>query len=603
MSDAEPGSEVEEAGDGSVTGAAEPSPLPSEVPPSEVARSEEASTPSDEVAAISGGAPYRRGDPPPVKRPVHHRALSTRDLAAWLGLVVLVDVATWQAFVFPGVPTEPRFGLGGFGSALLLLGIPAMLILAAGRVRRSPRLLVLGAVLGALSLRTLILPAFSTTLAALVALAAVPLALRTRRFPLPAIAAGWLHTIVAIPSRAGAAFEGLHALASRSPMSRTRVLSVLVPLIASLAFVGVFALANPLVASGLAWIGALFGHLALPHLSRVFIWCVVAGVGLLALRPAIRLAEDDEAAKAATASELELLVARNTLVATNVVFVAYLGLDAAYLFDGRPPSGMSTQAYAHQGALWLTVALVMLTGVIGVLFRGALQSDPRASTSRKLAYAWAGSGLLLALGTYQRIAIHITRSGLSDLRIVGILGTTLVVVGMVLTLEKLRRGRSLLWLMRRQLDAFALTFVVYALLPTHYLAAEVNVARIAAGEYGPLLHLAPEARHVESVAVLLPLLDHPDVRVREGVASILSYQTACIPCAISDRTWNQRDLASEPVSSMLEAADPRIEAALGDADPVDARRVLSVLGERAAEGWDEERLAVVPPAHRARAAR
>ena len=210
---------------------------------------------------------------------------------------------------------------------------------------------------------------------------------------------------------------------------------------------------------------------------------------------------------------------------------------------------------------------------------------------------------MLALGTYQRIAIHITRSGLSDLRIVGILGTTLVVVGMVLTLEKLRRGRSLLWLMRRQLDAFALTFVVYALLPTHYLAAEVNVARIAAGEYGPLLHLAPEARHVESVAVLLPLLDHPDVRVREGVASILSYQTACIPCAISDRTWNQRDLASEPVSSMLEAADPRIEAALGDADPVDARRVLSVLGERAAEGWDEERLAVVPPAHRARAAR
>lgn len=537
-------------------------------------------------AEPTAGAPYRQGDAPRTKREPRHRPLSHRELAAWLGLVVFSDLVMWP------IPIR------GFGCALLLIGLPVLLTVGGGRVRRSPRRMVLGAVLAALALRMTVLPAASTVLAGLGALAAVPLVLRRRRATLPEIAVSWLAAIVVLPARVGAAYDAIRALAARTPMNRTRALSVLVPLLLSLAFVGVFSLANPLVAQSLRWVGELLGQIAFPDPVRVFLWCIVFVGGLFALRPAIPHAHDDETAAPRPASELERLVARNSLIALNLVFLAYLVLDAVYLFDGRPPSGMSTQAYAHQGAFWLTVALVMLTGVIGFLFRGGLQSDPSAEGLRKLAYAWAGTGLLLALGTYQRIAIHIARSGLSDLRIVGILGTTVVIAGMLLTLHKLHRQRSFTWLVRRQLDALALAFVFYAVFPTHYLGAQLNVARIEAGAYGPLLHVQPQSRHVESVAVYLALLDHPDVRVREGVAAILMHQTACFACEIAERTWMQRDLVSEPVLRAIEDAAPRIREALGDADEHDAPRVLAELGTLAAEGASEETLRAIAPAAR-----
>jgi hypothetical protein len=51
-----------------------------------------------------------------------------------------------------------------------------------------------------------------------------------------------------------------------------------------------------------------------------------------------------------------------------------------------------------------------------------------------------------------------------------------------------------------------------------------NVARIAADQYRPLLHLYEQPIRAEAVPALLPLLDHPDPAVREGVAVIVAAQ-------------------------------------------------------------------------------
>ena len=76
-----------------------------------------------------------------------------------------------------------------------------------------------------------------------------------------------------------------------------------------------------------------------------------------------------------------LIVARNALVPLNVVFFIYNALDASYLWAGAPPPGVTERQYAHEGAAWLTVALALLTVVVGVMFRGPLAHDPQGKTA------------------------------------------------------------------------------------------------------------------------------------------------------------------------------------------------------------------------------
>ncbi|HVH42871.1 MAG TPA: DUF4153 domain-containing protein [Labilithrix sp.] len=407
-----------------------------------------------------------------------------------------------------------------------------------------------------------------------------------------------------LPSRFGAAVRGGRRLTARTRMGEVSLLPIVIPLGLIAVFVGVFALANPVVAYGVttAW-SAVTSIVVLPSAGRIVFWAIALAAGISLLRPAFRRANGNETAEPqGEASGTSLLVARNALVALNVLFAIELALDATYLWSGSPPKGMDTQHYAHQGAFWLTVALVMLTVVVGVMFRGALADDPRATKIRWLAHAWMGQGLVLAAGTYRRIAIHVERSGLSDLRIVGILGTTLVVCGVILVGLKLRERKTFTWLVRRQLDAFALIAVLYAVTPTHLLSAHVNVGRVAGGEYRPILHAFRQSHEAESAGAFLRLLDHPDRRIREGVAALLTDERARLRSESNRQTsWRERDLATAHALAALENASPRIASALGTADPVDARRVLLEISRAANEDRSIEELLTIPAASESRA--
>jgi hypothetical protein len=555
--------------------------------------------------------PYR---PPPqipprlVLRARRTVPLSGRQIALALACVVVTDIA-----VFSG----SELVWGGFGASWLFGALPVLLFVGVRWRRHSTRLALVGAMLAIVAARCVYAPNVCTVVAGGWLVFACAVALRLPATSLGDVVGALGGTFVVLPRRVRALFAGAHKQLARTKLGRANLAAVLIPLALVSVFAVVFALANPVVEHGFALVGsAIERSVSLPGPLRVLFWAGTLFGGLLLTRPGLRLpkAADAGVPAAATAPSLtKIRASRNTLVALNALFFAYNALDAAYLWAGAPPPGMDTQEYARHGVVWLTVAMLMLTCVLGVMFRGGgfeaatphsesrmpegsglertesrtpegsglertESTRTRWMSLRTLAYAWIAQGGVLALGTYRRISIHVATSGLSNLRIAGILGTTLVCVGLVLVAMKLRRRRSVAWLLRRQLDAFAVTFFLFAVTPTHLLSARVNVARISHGEYRPLIHMHEQGPEAESAPALLPLLDHPDARVRQSIAALLlNERDALRDGAAGVHNWRERDLASERALASLEAATPRLVAALGDANRARARAAL--------DGW------------------
>lgn len=534
-----------------------------------------------------GGGAYRpypvmvpcapRALPPPTER-----AWKAREVLAFLGVILVADLFLWNS-------------CGGVSFALFLLAAAA-LGFAMARVRRAPlRLASLGVLLASVAARAALLPTAGTVVLGLALLFAFVVQLRTRSGSAMEALSSFVHTFVAYPSRVWALVRGTTQLVRRVPLQRGTMLQVFVPLALVGVFGGVFALANPLVgryvSQAATWVAT---HIAVPEFLRVLFWIALAPLGLALIRPAIRFARSSVAIdRSTTAAQLSVRIANNSLVGLNVAFAAFLALDANYLWRGAPPPGMTTQTYAHEGAFWLTVALFLTTVVLGIAFRGPLAFDAKAKTTRTLAWVWIGQNLALAGSAFRRMAIHVEYSGLSNLRIFGYFGASLVLVGLVLVAMKLRGVRSARWLMARQLDAFAIAFVLFSVLPTHRLAASVNVARLQAGELRPAIHLVAQAHEDESADVLLPLLHHPDARIREGVAQLLLDRDD--EGKAHKGAWYESRLPSH-ASRKVAARHAELLAVRGNKDGSDVRQALHRLVVAANDGQSWELLLSLPAA-------
>lgn len=510
---------------------------------------------TQEEAAVPALGPYREDVAPAQPSRTLPRVLMPRELLAVLGIIAVADIACFSG---------NRFGSGGFGLALVF-GLTSLCMLAsATRFRRSRGVLLVGTLLALITARSAIDPTVMTTLMGLLLLFVLAVGLRLREPSTIEVFGSSLQTLLALPIRMVAAGTGVRALLDRTALRRGSVAQVGIPLLLCALFLPVLASANATLANALSWVVELAFQVGWPSLGRVSWWIIAFVLALALVRPSVmanRFA--DAAALDAAFDDQQRRVAHNSLLALNALFVAFIVLDVAVLVTGHAPAQQSTRQYAHEGAFWLTVALAMLTAVIGVMFRGPLAHDPSAARTRTLAFVWIAQGLAMALCTYGRIALHIHDSGLSNLRIVGILGTTLVVVGMLMVGHKLRARRSFAWLVRRQVDAFVVVLTLYAVLPTHYLGARFNVARGLDGADAPLRHMSSQSMETESVAQLLPLLRHPNADVRQGVASLLHARLGELRVDASQRQgFQEHDVALPAVLATLSRAEPQIRAEL-----------------------------------------
>jgi hypothetical protein len=377
-------------------------------------------------------------------------------------------------------------------------------------------------------------------------------------------------------------------------------LSIVFPLIALLAFGGLFVLANPdavsffgkRIADVLDSMSEWLVRTALRPTELIF-WtftaCVTAGL----LRPILQLGqmlgglteprypwqqhplvtrgvvsgvvsdgtEPPVADKTEASTKSPLYDAfRNTLLTVILLFAGYLIYEFNSLWFRSFPEGFYYAGCAHQGAAWLTIALALATVTLSLVFSGTVMNDPRLSQLRRLAWIWSAQNLILSLAVYNRLQIYVHFNGMTKMRVIGLFGTTLVVVGFLLVVWRIAKNRDFLWLLQRQLWALALAFYFYALTPVDGLSAAYNVRRVQQGQVASCMQLGVHNLDLEGTLALLPLLDSPNANIRSGVAARLADEAERLEEREkqgTSRGWTARQGACRRALKRLRAVKPK----------------------------------------------
>ncbi|TWU42618.1 hypothetical protein Poly41_09160 [Novipirellula artificiosorum] len=308
--------------------------------------------------------------------------------------------------------------------------------------------------------------------------------------------------------------------------------SWLLPLASVLVFGALFLFANPdLLSTTRTYLFNLADY-AWRWVSAESVWeipfCIFAllvGAGLVCPRlPMFQLGPQTEKDASATAPDTAqwLPAFYNSLVVLILLFGGYLCFEFATLWKRDFPTGFYYAGYAHQGAAWLTVALALATLLLSAVFNGTILNHPRIVPLRSLAWVWSGLNLLLAIAVYNRLFIYVGYNGMTRMRTVGFFGITAVVLGFLLVLYKMAHHRSFWWLIRRQLMALALTVIAYSLFPVDWVAHRYNTSQVNRGYLHPSVMIAVKPIDNEGFLALIPLTDHSDEIIREGVLAMLA---------------------------------------------------------------------------------
>lgn len=479
--------------------------------------------------------------------------LTIADTVALVLLTVLADVCLYGT-------------AGGLGGAVLLMAVFAGLHILRGRVARRQALLASAAVV-AIAGVTVWYAWWLTAVAAVVAILVI--AVRLWRPEWSFLESLWASVWTVVNSM-NRLYGHLVAHRLRSAEKGNKGIAgkiIVIPLAVSILFLVIFSAANPVVADAFSrvwsrlgdWLSNLGDYLSF---WRAMFWLGSALVFAALIRPLIRSVAIDKLMSLdlnlvprdiEEEDRVNFQAAFMTLVCVNVVFLGYNAMDSVYLyFKATLPAGIYWTAYTHQGCGWLTLALLVSSVVLGVVFWGQHNFHPRSGQLKLLAYIWIAQNAVLAVGTLRRIGMYIDFSGLTHLLLTGIYGAVLVMAGIVIMAIKVRDNRNAVWMLRRYVAAFAVAITVLALTPQGVVCARYNVARVLEHKPHAMWPLVLKDLQPDALPYLIPLLDYTDPGenkakeklVREGVAAILGMKLAKLEHEREVLSWSQWQASS-----------------------------------------------------------
>lgn len=271
----------------------------------------------------------------------------------------------------------------------------------------------------------------------------------------------------------------------------------IMPVMAGLVFLALFAVANPLIEQAFE---AIDIEALLRRLSpvQIIFWIVIAGLALALLLPpalARHAADTPAAAEETGAPDLsarlfgEAAILR-ALILFNLLFLVQNVSDLLVLWTGLLdlPPGLTYAGYAHRGAypLMVTAALAALF-TLATLRPGSAAADNQ--TIRALNGLWVAQNVVLTAASMHRLALYVDAYGLTHWRISAFLWMGLVATGLVLIVVRIATNRSGAWLFGTNLATAGAVLYCACFIDFSAMIATHNLARARAGRAIDLSHL------------------------------------------------------------------------------------------------------------------
>ncbi len=318
-------------------------------------------------------------------------------------------------------------------------------------------------------------------------------------------------------------------------------------------FVALFVYANP---AAIAWCSKLiesalegmWGWVLSVPIPQLLLWGIVIVLGLGAITPIKSIWPTKRIGPVSVGTSVAVdsrwyVPSRNLLWGVIITFAIYLVCEFATLWFRDFPAGFYYSGYAHQGAAWLTLALLLTTVVLSTIFQGELLDDPRVSGLRRLAGVWSLLNYVLAVSVYHRMLIYVDFNGMTMMRMVGFFGISSVVLGFSLVLWKIFARRSFEWLIHRQLVVLVLALWLFALTPVDWIVYRLNTGRVLRGEHPPLVQVTEQPLSPEAWLSIWPLVDSPQPLIRDGVRAHLADLLVAPSSTTVSPKWQQHQVS------------------------------------------------------------
>ena len=175
-----------------------------------------------------------------------------------------------------------------------------------------------------------------------------------------------------------------------------------------------------------------------------------------------------------TAQDKEFKVAKLSIWALGILLAIVNIADLLVILTGLP-DGVTRSEYVHQGFNTLLFTLTLSIALIIFFFRGNMNFHQHISKVRSASFFWMAQNILLALFTAYKNILYVEVYGLTYKRVAVFLGLICVIIGLILSLRKIKNPSSN-WFYFNELGKYAyLSFLVISLLPFDLLITRYNL--------------------------------------------------------------------------------------------------------------------------------